>query len=222
MHDVGGFRRQQLLWQAEQKAAIPGELDGGAFFGGELRAALLAHFAGQQVLADHPGRHLVDLRHRHAVDRFVPLVGLLERVIADHRVHQADHGGGFEAGAVPVQGTGQGGDGEEAGRLVDPPSCPLAREGAGQGHRQRGIGVGERRDERSAGNEGCQQRRGDAFLPSAFAYQVEVDPLRSGFHGGDERCELGGRLGHRLDALAARPLSMSISWVTLCVFISAA
>ncbi len=154
-----------------------------------------------------PGGHLVDLRHRHAVDWLCPIcgpfVGFLQRVVADHRVHQPDHGGGLEAGAVTVQRTGQGGDGEETGRLVDPTGCPLARECAGQGHRQRGVGIGEGRDEGSARNEGGQQRRGDAFLPSAFAYQVEVDPLRGGLHGGDERHELGGRVGYGLDALAA-------------------
>ncbi len=40
-----GFGGQQFVRQAEQKAAVPGEFDGGAFLGGELRPALLARLA---------------------------------------------------------------------------------------------------------------------------------------------------------------------------------
>lgn len=209
--DARGVARQEFLGEAEQKTPVPVELDHRAFVVGE-GAAQPQRAQRHQVWADHACRQLVELGDGQSVHARVPRApallaggGAPERVVAHHRVHDANHHGRLETGAEPFQRPGQGGDGEEGVGLVDAVRRPPARQRARERHRQRRIAVGEGGDERAAGHERGDEP-GDQARPRGAAFdEIVVDPVGLVRHDLQQGCQFGGCPGHVLGALAAHP-----------------
>ena len=194
---------QQVLGQAQQEAAIAGQLDPGALVVGEGLSALSDDLVAHQEDRDQARGHLVDLRDRDPVDPDVPAVRALQGVEPHHRVHQPHHGRRAEAGPVPLQRARQQGGGEEGRRLVDPAGGGVVRQSPGQGHRQGGVLVHEGGDERAPDCERAEIGGGVAVQALALADQVHVQPLGDPLHVGDESGQLWRGVGHGLDAFVA-------------------
>ncbi len=173
--------------------------------------------AGQQVDADQPGRHLVDLRDRDAVDVEVPLVrrfSALKRTIECIRRTIA---AASKPRPVALERAGHRRHGEEARGLVDAPRGLAAAERAGQRHRQRGVGVQERRHERAADDVGREQRLRDPLVARALVDELHVEPVGRCLHRRDEA--LAARAGRRARRRCPRGTpswSMSIRPLKLC------